>query len=101
MRFSLTQPRPSTTATVTYTGADTTTLGSWTGHYGADGLLIPNDLSNAPGYVEVDLADAVTYTWAASSSDPRALQTASGSTSRIASTYYAQSFPHRFEIHRR
>jgi len=83
---------PATTATVTYTGADTTTLGNWTGHYGADGLLIPNDLSNAPGYVEVDLANAATYTWAASSSDSRALQTASGSTSRIASTYYAQSF---------
>jgi hypothetical protein len=79
-------------ATATYTGADSTTQGTWTDNYGLDGQLIPNDLSNAPAYASVSFAGSSTHTWAASSTDPRALQTAAFSTSGIASTYFSTSF---------
>jgi glycosyl hydrolase family 44 len=81
-----------TTATATYTGADSTTLGTWTGHYGADGLSIASDLTSTPTYAQLDLAGDQPYVWVASTTDPRALQTAGGSSSRIASTYFAKSF---------
>jgi hypothetical protein len=72
-----------------YDGLDTTTQGTWTGAYGADGYLIANDVSNPPGYAAVSLTGNSLYTWAASTSDPRALQVSSGSSTRIASTYYS------------
>jgi sugar lactone lactonase YvrE len=76
-----------TTSSATYMGADTTTLGTWTGHYGADGQLIANGLTNAPAYATVSFTGDSTYTWQQPSRDPRALQVSSGSPSRIASTY--------------
>ncbi len=80
------------TGAATYLGADTTTIGNWTGKYGADGQLIANDLTNAPGYAAVSFSGDQTYTWDGAPSDPRALQVSSGSSARIASTYYANSF---------
>ncbi len=76
------------TAAATYVGSDAATQGNWTGQYGADGQLIANDLSNLPTYAAVSFSGALTYTWASSSGDVRALQESKGSTSRIASTYY-------------
>ena len=76
-------------ATATYEGVNTTTEGNWTGAFGADGLIIANDATLPPSYASVSLAGENPYTWAASSSDVRALQTASGASTRIASTYYA------------
>lgn len=72
-----------------YIGLDTTTQGTWTGKYGAGGELIANDLTNAPAYATVSLTGDTLYTWAASTSDVRGLQISSGSSSRIASTYYS------------
>jgi hypothetical protein len=72
-----------------YGGLDITTQGTWTGTYGADGYLIANDVSSPPGYAVVRLTGASLYTWAASTSDPRALQLSSGSLTRIASKYYS------------
>ena len=84
---------PATTASATYSGTtDTTTLGSWTGKYGADGQLIPNDATKAPSYATVALTGDSLWTWASPSTDARALQTSSGSSARIASTYYGSSF---------
>ena len=79
-------------ATATYTGADTTTLGLWTGKYGADGQMIPNDLSKPPAYATVSLTGDLLWTWASPTSDTRGLQVASGSSTRIASTYYSNGF---------
>jgi hypothetical protein len=76
-------------ATASYLGSDTTTLGNWTGKYGADGQVIPNDLTNVPSYASVNVTGANAYTWASGTSDPRALQYASGSLTRIPSTYYS------------
>jgi hypothetical protein len=72
----------------TYNGLDTTTQGTWTSTYGADGYIIANDVSNAPAYATVSLTGQSAWTWTASSTDPRALQSSSGSSNRIASTYY-------------
>ncbi|MGO9991029.1 MAG: M12 family metallopeptidase [Steroidobacteraceae bacterium] len=74
-----------------YVDLDTTTQGTWTGKYGANGYLIANDAFDPPSYAAVALSGDSTYTWAASSTDPRALQTASGASTRIASTYYSFS----------
>jgi hypothetical protein len=81
-----------TTASAAYTGADTTTLGNWTGKYGADGQLIANDVTNVPSYANIGLTGNLTYTWNPSPSDPRGLQVSSGSSARIASTYYSGGF---------
>ncbi len=79
------------TSSATYLTLDTTTQGTWTGVYGADGYIIANDANNAPSYASVSFTGQSTWTWANGTSDPRALQTASGSSSRIASTYYGGS----------
>ncbi len=78
-------------SSASYTGLDTTTEGTWTGKYGADGYMIPNDVTNPPAYASVSLTGDNTYTWSSSTTSPSALQVSSGSSSRIASTYYASS----------
>ena len=80
---------PSSSAT--FTGLDATTQGNWTGVYGGDGYQIANDASTLPGYAAASLSGATAYTWAAATPDVRALSTYSGSTTRIASTYYSGS----------
>jgi hypothetical protein len=77
------------TPSATYAGVDTSTEGTWTGKYGSDGYLIANDATNAPAYATVSLSGQTAYTWAASTSDTRALQTSSGASTRIASAYYS------------
>jgi hypothetical protein len=80
-------------ATATYNGLDTTTLGTWTGKYGADGFQIANNNSAnvLPGYVTMSMTGASTFTWAKGSSDARALQTFTGAPvgSGIESIYYS------------
>src|SRR5205085_1506981 len=71
-----------------FAGLDTTTQGTWSATYGSDGFLIANGVSNLPSYANVGFVGALTYTWAGLTSDVRALQSSSGSTSRIASSYY-------------
>ena len=78
-------------ATAKYNAQDATSQGAWTGKYGADGYVIANDASSVPSYATVSLTGASTYTWVASISDLRALQSFKGSSARIASTYYSSS----------
>jgi hypothetical protein len=75
----------------TYTGNDTMTEGTWTGKYGNDGFMIANDATQLPSYAAVSATGDGADTWVATTTDPRALQTASGATTRIASTYYSPS----------
>ena len=77
------------TSAAHYTGLNTTAQGTWTGAYGADGSMIATLASTLPAYATVSVTGDTLYTWAASTSDVRALQIASGSSSRIASTYYS------------
>ena len=82
-------PATITPATANYLSADTTTEGTWTGKYGSQGQVIVNDLNSVPAYATLGLAGGAAYTWAASTSNTAALQTASGSSTRIASAYYS------------
>ena len=81
-------------SSATYTGLDSTTQGTWTGKYGGDGFLIANDsASSLPSYAAtVGVTGASTFTWAAQTSDVRALQTSRGSSTGIASEYYGNTF---------
>ena len=77
--------------TATLVKLDTTTLGRWTGTYGGDGYIIPNDNTVLPAYATETTNAAQSYTWVSPSTDPRALQVSPGSTARIASTFFSTS----------
>jgi hypothetical protein len=87
--FTVTMPGASGGATAAFASTDTTTEGTWSGKYGSDGYMIANDATSLPAYATVSITKGTPATWAASTSNPRALQTSSGATSRIASTYYS------------
>jgi hypothetical protein len=74
-----------------YVGVDTSTQGTWTGKYGSSGELIANDLSNPPSFAAVSFTGDSLYTWAASTTDVRALQTSSGASTRTATCYYSHA----------
>jgi hypothetical protein len=81
------KPSPAVAA---FTGSDTTTQGTWHPVYGADGFSVANNTQSTPSYASFALQGQSNYTWASSTTDPRALQTGSG-TGRIASTWYNSS----------
>jgi len=80
------------TGSAAFLKTDTTTGGSWRSVYGADGYNVIGDLANDPGYVTVTPTGNALYTWASSTSDPRALQKASSATDRIAACWYSGTF---------
>jgi len=65
-------------------GTDSTTQGNWQGKYGADGYSIIGVKQSLPTY-STAIATGSAWTWAASSSDARALQNGA---SRIAACWY-------------
>jgi serine/threonine-protein kinase len=91
-------PKPAVQAA--FVTADTTTGGSWSGMYGSQGyLLAPNaavSYSSLPEYAVANIGGASTYTWAGTTTDPRALQKPSGAggpSDRIAACWFSnQSF---------
>jgi hypothetical protein len=80
-------PTAGTTANVTFVRTDATTQGSWYGVYGADGYAVAQDSQSSPAYATFDVQGEYNWTWSASTTDPRALQTGSGS-GRIAAAWY-------------
>jgi len=74
-------------AVANFVASDTSTQGSWHGVYGADGYSVANDSQSIPSYATFAVQNQVNYTWAASTTDPRALQNGNN-TGRIASTWY-------------
>jgi hypothetical protein len=66
---------------------DAVTSGSWKGVYGADGYNIMNDAVSYPAYATVTSSGNGTYTWEASTADPRATQKASSATDRLAACW--------------
>jgi subtilisin len=71
-----------------FVSSDSKTQGTWKGVYGAQGLAIANDVTNYPTYAQVALSGQTSATWAASTTDVRALQKgAPTATDRIASTW--------------
>jgi hypothetical protein len=83
---------------VSYVGFDSATQGSWTGHYGETGELIATEAANLPGFAVINVLGDKLYTWAASTTDVRALQTASGASTRAATTFYSGSANGSFDI---
>ena len=75
-----------------YNGTDTITKGQWTGTYGADGFITANAVTQLPAYASLLVDTTPTYTWAQPTTDPRALQVASGSQNLIAAAYAGNSF---------
>jgi hypothetical protein len=67
---------------------DATTQGTWRGTYGSQGYAVP---ANATAFNGLTLSGQSSYVWVASTTDPRAAQTAPPDppTSRIASAWYS------------
>ncbi len=76
--------------TASFIKQDTTTQGNWIGTYGSQGNDVIGNAASLPSYATVTPAGQASCTWAASSTDPRALQNAGG-TGRIAACWYAPS----------
>lgn len=93
--FSWTEVTQTTTpnpATGTFAALDTTTQGTWTGTYGADGYeILGSDTTtpSLPAYARLSFSGQQSWVWQQSSTDPRAAQTAPGSGTRIASCLFA------------
>ena len=76
--------------TVSFIKQDTTTQGNWIRTYGSQGYDVIGNAASLPSYATITPAGQSSYTWAASSTDPRALEDASGS-GRIAACWYSPS----------
>ncbi len=69
---------------------DTSTQGNWTTAYGGDGYLMAGVPASLPLYARVSVAGAASCTWAATSTDARALQRP-GAGDRLAACWYSAS----------
>jgi hypothetical protein len=78
----------SAAASAAFVGRDTTTEGNWIGTFGAKGYDVIGSSASIPSYATVTPSGKSTYTWAASTTDQRALKTANG-TGRIAAAWYS------------
>ena len=79
---------PSTPPSASLVRTDTTTQGNWIGTYGSQGYDLFTAGSSLPSYATVTDTGANPYTWDSNTTDPRALQTVSG-TGRVASCLYS------------
>jgi len=69
---------------------DGTTEGSWKGIYGTDGYNVIDGPASLPAYAAVTPSGNSTYAWAASTTDPRAIELSGGS-SRVAGSWINSS----------
>ena len=74
--------------TAVFIKQDTTTEGNWIGAYGAQGYNVINNAASIPSYATITPSGQTSYTWASTTTDPRALQKAGGS-GRIAAAWYS------------
>jgi len=89
--FGGSAPPPNPTASAAFVGTDAATQGSWKGVYGSDGYNVVNDAISYPAYAQVAPAGQSSYTWAATTTDVRALQKAN-TADRLAATWYGLTF---------
>ena len=80
--------RPDRLTSAVFAGVDTTTQGDWTNGYGGAGYSIVSDLTSLPPYASVTPSGHDSWTWAASTSDVRALKRAVAP-GRVAATWYS------------
>jgi uncharacterized repeat protein (TIGR01451 family) len=75
---------------VTFVRTDTSTQGTWQGSYGGDGYDLAQGASSLPAYAQVAITGQGNFTWAASTTDVRALQKP-GATDRLAACWYSST----------
>jgi IPT/TIG domain len=75
------------TSTAMFVHSDAATLGVWPGTYGADGYSVASATQSLPSYVTFALENQSNWVWDPNPSDPRALETGTGS-GLIAATWY-------------
>src|SRR4029079_19289999 len=85
---SITVTPPLANNSATFVRTDTTTQGTWKGVLGAQGYSMAGDATSLPAYAQVTMNGQASYTWASSTTDPRALQRAV-TAGRLAGTFYA------------
>jgi subtilisin family serine protease len=83
---------PASSGSATFLTTDTTTQGTWQGTYGSNGYNVLGDTTSYPSYAQVNAGSTATWTWAGSTSDPRALQKASNPSSHVAACWYGSTF---------
>ena len=77
-------------ASASFVYTDASTEGNWINTYGTQGYDVLGGAASLPSYATVNPSGETTYTWAANTTDPRALEQAGGA-SRIAAAWYATS----------
>jgi Big-like domain-containing protein/calcineurin-like phosphoesterase family protein len=82
---------PPTGSSAQFQSMDTATRGNWKGMYGQEGYVIANDATSLPAYASVAVRNASSWTWAASTTDTRALQKATTG-GYEAATWFGSSF---------
>ena len=78
------------TASAALVKTDTTTQGNWIGAYGSQGYNVIANAASTPAYATVTPSGQSSWTWAASTTDPRRLQDVGGS-GRIAACWYSNT----------
>jgi len=87
------QTGPCTTDCATFVGTDTTTEGAWEAKYGIDGYSLANSAQSLPSYATTfTVNNQSSYTWAANTTDPRALEVPGGTGGIAAAWYKGTSF---------
>ena len=84
-------PPPGGGAIAVFVGTDAIRQGNWQESYGNDGHVIVGDTTALPAYATVNATGQSSWTWAASTSDGRALRRSSGA-DRVAATWYGDAF---------
>lgn len=82
-------------ARASFVRTDSATGGTWKGIYGRDGYQLNGDGQLKPSYATVTSANTLSWTWAGSSTDTRALQRVSSG--RIAACWF-NSNPFTFDV---
>src|SRR5262249_45506141 len=77
--------------TAAFVKTDGTSSGTWKGSYGADGYNVATNPTAYPAYAQVRLFNDVSFVWAGSTTDTRALQQPGGTTNREAVTWFNPS----------
>lgn len=77
----------STSGIAHYVTTDTSTQGNWQGAYGVDGYSVVGDKQSVPAYAVLTPQNQLSWVWATTTSDTRALQHV-GSAGRTAAAWY-------------
>jgi hypothetical protein len=85
-------PVTASAASAGFVGKNTTTQGNWIHTYGSQGYDIIGSTASIPSYATVTPAGESSWTWAASTTNSRALETANGTGHIAACWYSATSF---------